>query len=96
MTDNVVNHTSNHTPDHSIEHIFVVTLEDCPICKETKKDLAEITDNVEFVDMNSDKGREIQKQLVINKVPTCVIGIEDINGMKYDYCDHIEKQKQFD
>ena len=77
-------------------HVFIVTQENCPVCKQAIKDLPDIDNNVEFVEISSDKGQDISKQLVITKVPTCVVGIEDGGNTKYEYCDDVEKQKQFD
>lgn len=80
-----------------MEHVFIVTLDGCPVCEKAKEDLPEITKGVEFVEISTPQGQEITKQLTITKVPTCVIGIETGSGnMHYEYCDDLEKQKQFD
>ncbi len=80
------------------EHVFLVVKDDCPVCAEAKNELRDLIDEkkIELVEVSEPKFHEIEKQLKITKVPTCVIEIKDGDNVKYDYCSQQEKEKQSD
>ncbi|MEM0325083.1 MAG: hypothetical protein QXX42_01855 [Thermoplasmatales archaeon] len=76
------------------DKIIFLLQKNCVFCEQAKMDFKEPIEKgiIEIVYADEPKGQEILKQIVISKVPACIIfkAVEN----KYDYCSEEEKKAQ--
>ena len=76
--------------------IFLIVIDNCPYCEQAKKLFKPEIDKgeISLLKPEDPKFSEIERQLVITKVPACVV--EDTKNKKYYYCSEEEAKKQME
>jgi len=76
--------------------IFLIVIDNCPYCEQAKKLFKPEIDKgeISLLKPEDPKFSEIERQLVITKVPACVV--EDVKNKKFYYCSEEEAQKQLE